>query len=51
MIDTLREHLRKAGAKGGLAKGKSKRRGDSEWYARISNLALQARQKKARAKK
>jgi hypothetical protein len=42
MIDTLKEHLRKVGAKGGKAKGKSKVRGDSEYYRKI------AKQRKAK---
>ena len=40
------------GRRGGKAgTGESKKRGDSAYYQRIGNLALQARQKKARAKK
>lgn len=47
MTDTLREHLRKAGQKGGLATGKSKVRGDKAYYQRISRKAAKARKAKA----
>jgi len=51
VTDRWTEHLRKAGQKGGLAKGKAKVRGDSEYYRTISQLASKARAKKAKAKK
>jgi hypothetical protein len=47
VTDTLREHLRKAGQKGGLAKGKAKVRGDKAYYQRISK----ERWAKAKAKR
>jgi RNA binding exosome subunit len=49
VTDTLREHLRKVGQKGGQAKGKAKVRGDKAYYQRISKQAAAAR--KAKAKK
>ena len=51
MPDKWTEHLRKAGQKGGLAKGQAKVRGDSEYYRTISSLASAARKKKAKGKK
>jgi RNA binding exosome subunit len=50
VTDTLREHLRKAGQKGGLKKGKAKVRGDAAYYQRISKQAAAARKAK-RARK
>jgi len=51
----VREYLAsigaKGGQKGGLAKGKAKVRGDSEYYRTISSLASKARAKKRKAKK
>ena len=45
-------HLRKAGQKGGKAgTGKSKVRGDCEWYRTISRLASASRKRKAKEKK
>ena len=46
MTDTLKEHLRKAGAIGGLATGKAKVRGDANYYKRISAKAAKARKAK-----
>jgi hypothetical protein len=48
MTDTLREHLRKAGMKGGKATGKAKVRGDAEYYRTISKKAAKARKAKSR---
>ena len=45
----LREHLARLGNKGGEAKGKSKVRGDSEYYKRISAKAAKARKAKKSA--
>lgn len=42
-----REYLASIGAKGGKAKGKSKVRGDSDYYKRISQKAAAARKAKS----
>jgi hypothetical protein len=49
MTDTLKEHLRKAGSKGGKAAGQSKVRGDTDYYKRISKKAAAARKAKRNA--
>jgi len=50
VADRWTEHLRKAGQKGGQAKGKAKVRGDSEYYRTISQKAAKARKAKRKAK-
>lgn len=49
MTKELREHLARLGKKGGETKGKSKVRGDSEYYKRISAKAAKARKAKKSA--
>lgn len=36
--DMIRDYMREIGRRGGSTKGESKRRGDSEYYRRISKL-------------
>jgi hypothetical protein len=36
--DVIRAYMREMGKKGGSVKGDSKRRGDSEYYARIARM-------------
>lgn len=45
----LREHLARLGKKGGETTGKSKVRGDSDYYKRISAKAAKARKAKKSA--
>jgi hypothetical protein len=47
VVDTLREHLRKAGAIGGKAKGKAKARGDADYYRKLAKKSAKARKDKA----
>ena len=49
--DEIARFFAETGMEGGRAKGKSKVRGDAEYYRTISSLAAKARAKKARAKK
>jgi len=48
--DTLREHLAKAGAIGGRKTGKSKVRGDGDYYRKLSSMAQKARRKAKKEK-
>ena len=45
-----REYLASIGSKGGKAKGKSKVRGDTDYYKRISQKAAEARKAKRNKK-
>jgi len=45
--DRLRDYLASIGSKGGKATGKSKVRGDADYYKRISKKAAEARKRKA----
>lgn len=49
MTDKVREYLAAIGSKGGKATGKSKVRGDADYYKRISAKAAKARAAKKRA--
>ncbi len=49
MSESVRDYLSRIGAKGGAATGKSKSRGDAEYYRRISAKAAKARAKKRKA--
>ena len=44
--DPVKEYLAAIGSKGGKASGKSKVRGDSDYYKRISKKAAEARKRK-----
>jgi hypothetical protein len=49
--EDIKRYLAAIGSKGGKAgTGKSKRRGDSAYYQRISKLAAMARKARARSK-
>ena len=47
MTDKVRDYLAAIGSKGGQATGKSKVRGDTDYYKRISKKAAEARRRKA----
>lgn len=49
MADPVKAYLAKIGSKGGKAGGKSKVRGDADYYKRISAKAAKARAAKKRA--
>ena len=47
----IKAYLRGSGSKGGSTTGKSKRRGGSAYYKRISALAAETRRKNAEARR
>jgi hypothetical protein len=51
MNSAIKAYLRGIGSKGGSTTGKSKRRGGSAYYKRISALAAETRRKNAEARK
>ena len=50
-MSQVSKYLAEIGSKGGKAKGKSKLRGDTEYYRSISSLAAKARKKRAKERK
>jgi hypothetical protein len=48
MSDKIKDYLASIGSKGGKATGKSKVRGDADYYKRISAKAAKARKAKAK---
>ena len=46
MTDNVRKYLASIGSKGGKTTGKSKVRGDADYYRRISQKAAEARKRK-----
>jgi len=52
MTNAIKRYLAQIGNKGGQSgRGDSKRRGDAEYYTRISGLAAEQRRAKARARR
>jgi len=49
MTDKIKDYLASIGSKGGKATGKSKVRGDADYYKRISKKAAAARKAKRNA--
>ena len=45
-MEAYRNMLRRSGAKGGKAKGASKRRGDSDYYAKLGSIGGRKQRKR-----